>query len=76
VLFGYATIFAVTICLMPLLRDPKQHGDSALSVLAHGGLVALLWSLGGFELAFFTLLLPMAGEHECSVELNPYGRGA
>jgi omega-6 fatty acid desaturase (delta-12 desaturase) len=59
VLFGYVTIFAVTICLMPLLRDPKRHWDSALSLLAHGGLIALLWSLGGFELAFFTVLLPM-----------------
>jgi acyl-lipid omega-6 desaturase (Delta-12 desaturase) len=54
------TIFAVTICLVPLLRDPKRHWDSALSLLAHGGLICLLWSLGGFALAFFAVLLPMA----------------
>jgi omega-6 fatty acid desaturase (delta-12 desaturase) len=59
VLFGYVTIFAVSICLMPLLRDPKRHWNSALSLLAHGGLIALLWFLGGFELAFFSVLLPM-----------------
>jgi omega-6 fatty acid desaturase (delta-12 desaturase) len=60
VLFGYVTIFAFTICLMPLLRDPKRHWDSAVSLLAHGGLIALLWHFGGFERAFFTVLLPMA----------------
>jgi omega-6 fatty acid desaturase (delta-12 desaturase) len=27
VLFGYVTIFALTICLLPLLRDPKRHWD-------------------------------------------------
>ena len=59
VLFAYVTVFAVAICLLPLLRDPKRHWDSALSLLAHGGLIALLWSLGGFALAFFTVLLPM-----------------
>jgi acyl-lipid omega-6 desaturase (Delta-12 desaturase) len=59
VLFGYVTIFAGSFCLVPLLRDPKRHWDSALSLLAHGGLIAVLWFLGGFELAFFTLLLPM-----------------
>jgi omega-6 fatty acid desaturase (delta-12 desaturase) len=59
VLFGYVTIFAGSFCLVPLLRDPKRHWDSALSLLAHGGLIAVLWFLGGFQLAFFTLLLPM-----------------
>ena len=31
VLFGYLTIFAFSICLAPLLRDPRKHWDSALS---------------------------------------------
>jgi acyl-lipid omega-6 desaturase (Delta-12 desaturase) len=60
VLFGYVTIFAFTICLLPLLRDPKRHWDSALSLLAHGGLITTLWCFGGFEVAFFSVLLPMA----------------
>lgn len=60
VLFGYITIFAFSICLVPLLRDPKKHWDSAVSLLAHGGLVALLWSAGGMDTAFFAVLLPMA----------------
>ncbi len=59
VLFGYVTIFAFSVTLMPLLRDPRQHWDSALALLAHGGLIAALWLLGGFDMAFFVVLLPM-----------------
>jgi omega-6 fatty acid desaturase (delta-12 desaturase) len=58
VLFGYLTIFAFSICLLPLLRNPTKHWDSALSLLAHGGLIAVLWVFGGFETAFFVVLLP------------------
>ena len=60
VLFSYVTIFAINICLLPLLRDPVRYWDSALSLLAHGGLITLLWVFGGFDVAFFVVLLPMA----------------
>jgi omega-6 fatty acid desaturase (delta-12 desaturase) len=59
VLFGYLTVFAFSICLLPLLRDPKRHWDSALAILAHGGLITVLWLRSGFETAFFVVLLPM-----------------
>jgi len=59
VLCGYLTVFAFSICLLPLLRDPKRHWDSALAILAHGGLIAVLWLRGGFETAFFVVLLPL-----------------
>lgn len=59
VLGGYATIFFLNICLLPLLRDPVRHWDSALVLLAHGSLIAGLWVFGGFETAFFVMLLPM-----------------
>ncbi|UCH53025.1 MAG: fatty acid desaturase [Pseudomonadota bacterium] len=59
VLTGYATIFLLNICLLPLLRAPTRHWDSALSLLAHGGLIAVLWVFGGFDVAFFVVLLPM-----------------
>ena len=58
VLTGYVTIFFFNICLLPLLRDPARHWDSALSLLAHGGLIAVLWVFGGFDVAFFVVLLP------------------
>jgi omega-6 fatty acid desaturase (delta-12 desaturase) len=59
VVFGYITVFFFSVCLQPLLCDPKKHWDSALSLLAHGGVIALLWVYGGFDMAFFAVLLPM-----------------
>lgn len=59
VLAGYVTIFAFSISLLPLLRDPVRHWDSALALLGHGALIAVLWLLGGFETVFFVVLLPM-----------------
>jgi omega-6 fatty acid desaturase (delta-12 desaturase) len=59
VLTGYITIFAYSICLLPLLQDPVRHWDSALVLLAHGALIAVLWVFGGFDVAFFVVLLPM-----------------
>lgn len=58
-LFGYVTIFAFSITLLPLLREPRKHWDSAWALLAHGGLLATLWTLSGFDTAFFVVLLPM-----------------
>ena len=59
VVFGYVIIFAINICLIPLLRDPKKHWDSAASLTAHGGLIALLWVWSDFEMAFYVVVLPM-----------------
>ena len=59
VLTGYITIFAFSIGLLPLLRDPVRHWDSALALLAHGALIAMLWVFGGFDVVLFVVLLPM-----------------
>jgi len=59
VLSGYLTIFALNICVLPLLRNPLRYWDSAVVLLAHGLLIALLWFIGGFDVAFFAVLLPM-----------------
>jgi len=58
-LAGYLTIFAFSVCLLPLLQDPARHWDSALSLLTHGTLIAVLWVVGGFDVVFFVVLLPM-----------------
>lgn len=60
VLFGYITIFAFSICVLPLLRDPVKNWDSALSLFAHGTLITIVWVFGGFYAAFFAILLPMS----------------
>lgn len=59
VLLGYVTIFFWSICLLPLLLNPRKHWDSAVSLAVHFGLLAVLWRLGGFDLAFYVVLLPM-----------------
>ena len=53
------TIFAYSICLLPLLQDPVRHWDSALALFGHVTLIALLWLFGGFDAVFFVVLLPM-----------------
>ena len=58
-LAGYITIFATRNCVLPLLCNPIKYWDSALVLLAHGALIGLLWVVGGFDVAFFTMLLPM-----------------
>ena len=60
VLFGYITIFAFSICLVPLLRDPARHLDSLVALVVHVGLIAVLWIVGGADVAFFVMLLPMS----------------
>jgi omega-6 fatty acid desaturase (delta-12 desaturase) len=59
VVFSYLTIFAYSICLQPLLREPGKYWDSALALLGHIGLIAGLWLVGGFDTALFVVILPM-----------------
>ena len=59
VLTGYITIFFFSITLRPLLQDPARHWDSLLALVGHAGMITLLWIFGGFNAAFFVLLLPM-----------------
>lgn len=59
VLTGYLTVFFFSVTLLPLLRDPVRHWDSLLVLLGHGALITLLWVFGGFDMAFFVILLPM-----------------
>jgi omega-6 fatty acid desaturase (delta-12 desaturase) len=59
VLTGYITIFFFSITLRPLLQDPARHWDSLLALVGHAAMITLLWIFGGFNAAFFVLLLPM-----------------
>jgi omega-6 fatty acid desaturase (delta-12 desaturase) len=59
ILCAYLTIFFFSVTLLPLLRRPSRYWDSGLSLLAHGSAMAALWTFGGFDAAFFGLLLPM-----------------
>jgi omega-6 fatty acid desaturase (delta-12 desaturase) len=59
ILTGYLTIFFFSVTLLPFLRNPARHWDSLLVLLGHGSLIAVLWVFGGFDVAFFVILLPM-----------------
>ncbi|MED5523355.1 MAG: fatty acid desaturase [Pseudomonadota bacterium] len=59
VVFSYPLVFGINITLKPFLLAPAKHLDSLVALVCHFGLLALLWWLGGFSLAFFVLLLPM-----------------
>ena len=59
VLFGYVTIFLLNVTLLPLLQNPARNWDSLLALMGHAAIIAVLWIVGGFETAFFVLLLPM-----------------
>lgn len=59
VLLGYLTIFLGTVTVAPLLRNPRRHWDSALSLAVHGGLIAAVWLLLDFRAVLFAILLPV-----------------
>jgi len=59
VLAGYFTIFFLSVTVLPFLRNPTRHWDSLLVLLGHGTLIAALWIFGGFDVAFFVVLLPI-----------------
>ncbi len=53
---GYFTVFGGSMCILPLMRNPRRHFDAALSIVCHFGLAALLFrELDDFVLAW---LLP------------------
>ncbi|MDH3416596.1 MAG: fatty acid desaturase [Gammaproteobacteria bacterium] len=58
-LAGYLTIFFFGVTLLPFLKNPTRHWDSMLVLLGHGTLIAVMWIFGGFDVAFFVVLLPM-----------------
>ncbi len=59
VLTGYVTIFFLNVTLLPFLKEPARHWDSLLALASHAALIATLWIMGGFDTAFFVVLLPM-----------------
>lgn len=42
-LLGYFTVFGGSMCVFPLLRNPRRHFDAALSIICHCGLALLLF---------------------------------
>lgn len=60
ILGAYVTVFLGSLCLAPLVRNPRKNWPSVLALLVHGGLIAGLCWFAGFSAAFFGFLLPFA----------------
>lgn len=60
ILTAYLTVFVFSNCLLPALRNPKKEWTGLLALAVHGGLVAGLWMLGAFWMAFWGWILPYA----------------
>lgn len=60
ILGAYVTVFLLAGCVNPLVSNPRRYWDGAFSLLAHGGLLALLWLSAGFDVAVFSWMLPFA----------------
>ncbi len=57
-LSGYVTTFLLSMCLVPLLENPREHYDCFLALLLHAAVFAVLLIFGGWPALFFVLLLP------------------
>jgi omega-6 fatty acid desaturase (delta-12 desaturase) len=60
ILCAYVTVFFYTLCLSPLLSDPRKYWEGGLAILVHGALLAAVWLLAGFSVLLFALLIPFA----------------
>lgn len=55
---GCLTIFLLVSCVTPLVKHPSKYWDGVFSLLAHGGLITLLWLYTGFDVVMFAMVLP------------------
>ena len=60
ILCAYVTVFLLATCVTPLAQNPRKYWDGAFSLLAHGGLIALLWLFAGFDVVMFSIVVPVA----------------
>lgn len=60
-LVGYVPIFLIGMCLMPALRDPRQHADCWIALLLHICLVVAAWLIAGWSGLVLCVLLPFLG---------------
>jgi len=58
ILFAYVTVFLFSICLLPLLTNPRKFWDGAVSLLVHGVIIAVLWLFAGIQVVLFAFILP------------------
>lgn len=57
-LCAYFTVFLLSLCVVPLFREPRKYWDGSVSLAVQGALVAALWLGAGFWVAFFAFVFP------------------
>lgn len=55
---AYVTVFFYSLCVAPLMREPRKNWDGAVSIVLHISLVAFVWWMWGFQTVALTVLLP------------------
>lgn len=60
VLFGYGAIFLYGMCLSSFLRRPRKNWDSALALVVHFALAAVIGWMFGLPMLLFTFIIPLA----------------
>ena len=59
IVLGYFTIFLFGMCVAPFVRSPKKNWDSALAIVVHIALAALLVHAAGWAMFFYVLFAPL-----------------
>jgi len=60
IICAYITVFLISLCVVPLVQDPRKNWQGLLAMLVHGSVVGLVWALAGFPTLLFVVLLPFA----------------
>lgn len=58
ILAAYITVFMYSLCISPLLADPRKNWQAGLSIATHLMLILGLYMMFDFSVAFYSLLLP------------------
>ncbi|MFZ5475216.1 MAG: fatty acid desaturase family protein [Myxococcota bacterium] len=58
-LFGYFTVFMLGMCISAFRRNPAQHRDGLIGLGVHLGTAALVAALAGWQVALFTVVIPI-----------------
>jgi omega-6 fatty acid desaturase (delta-12 desaturase) len=58
ILMGYFTVFLYSLCLRPLLVNPRRHYDSAVALLTQAATITLLALFAPWDVLLLTFVLP------------------
>ncbi len=60
VLFGYVTVFLLSFCLIPFVRNPKRYASSGLALVLHAAFGAAIYMVLGVGAFLFAFLIPFS----------------